>query len=392
MKKTVYFDNAATTFPKPECVYRHAENFTRSMAGNPGRGSHKMSLSAANEVYRARCAIAELFGASPERVAFTVNTTSALNTVINAVIKDGCHIIISSMEHNSVLRPVANLCGKRGGSYSIFNVGKTDAETVYNIKKLITPNTAAVICTHMSNIVPVILPIRKIGDLCHKNRIRFIVDGAQSAGLLPIDMTSDNIDILAVPGHKGLYGYQGSGAVIFGEDIGEDLEPMMYGGSGTDSVPLEMPSYLPDRFEAGTLPAPAISSLGAGALWVKSRGVKSIYEHDKMLSGYIIDRIKDIPGVIIYSENRGATLLFNIGSLPASRAASIYDENGICVRSGLHCAPLAHKTVGTFPYGAIRASFGAFNTVAEASIFCSVTKMIAESERQTANNPPFHRK
>lgn len=377
MNKPVYFDNAATTFPKPLSVYNRAERYTRNYAGNPGRGSHSLSLSAAEEVYSARNAIAELFSSEPERVSFTLNATYALNLSIKSIVTEGCHVIISSLEHNSVLRPTASACQKNDATYSIFEVTDDDEETIDNLKKLVTENTKAVICTHMSNIIPRILPIRRIGEFCKENGLIFIVDASQSAGIVPIDMNNDNIDILCIPGHKSLYGYQGVGAIIFGGISIKDTITLIEGGSGTDSIPIEMPIYLPDRFEAGTLPTPAISSLGEGVRWVMKKGIENIYRHEKKISSHISDFLKQYENTVtVYSKNDGPTLLFNIASLPSGEVSALYDKHGICVRAGLHCAPLAHKTVGTFPFGAVRASFGAFNTLDEADYFCSVTKKI----------------
>ncbi len=381
MKKIIYFDNAATTFPKPESVYRYADRFMRANAGNPGRASHSLALSAAEEVYRTREALSNLFGCATDRICFTLNTTHALNIAIKAAVGANEHILISDYEHNSVLRPVNSVCRERGSSYSIFNVSDDDEETLFNIKSSTRKNTRTIVCTHQSNIVPVTLPIQKIGEFCHSNEITFIVDAAQSAGTVKIDVERDHVDMLCIPGHKGLYGFTGCGAVIFGSKVGELKRTIIEGGSGTNSVPIEMPDYLPDRFEVGTLPTSAICALGEGARWVADRGVKSIHEHEYALCAFILQNIEELKGITVYNKRPGSTLLFNFDSVTPSEAGMLYDEEGICVRTGLHCAPLAHKTVGTFPHGAVRLGFGAFNTLYEARRFIDVTKSILSKSR-----------
>lgn len=382
MKKIIYFDNAATTFPKPESVYRYTDRFVRGFAGNPGRASHSLALAAAEEVYRTREALANLFSASPDRICFTMNTTHALNIAIKAAVGANEHVLISNYEHNSVLRPVNSVCRERGSSYGIFNVTDDEDETLYNIKSLLRKNTKTIVCTHQSNICSVTTPIRKIGELCSANGITFIVDAAQSAGILDIDIERDHIDMLCIPGHKGLYGYGGCGAVIFGGNVTEARRTLIEGGSGTNSIPIDMPDYLPDRYEAGTLPTPSICALGEGARWVASHRINSIHNHECTICSYIIDTISGFDGVRIYNNRPGSTLLFNIDPYSASEVGMMYNEEKICVRAGLHCAPLAHKSIGTFPLGAVRASFSAFNTLAEAKYFVEVTKAIVNKSRR----------
>lgn len=382
MKKIIYFDNAATTFPKPESVYRYADRFVRGFAGNPGRASHSLALAAAEEVYRAREALANLFSASPDRICFVMNTTQALNTAIKASVGANEHVLISNYEHNSVLRPVNSVCRERGSSYGIFNLTSDEDETLYNIKSLLRKNTKTIVCTHHSNICPVIAPIRKIGELCYANGITFIVDAAQSAGILDINVERDHIDMLCIPGHKGLYGFGGCGALIFGNNVSEMRRTLIEGGSGSNSIPIDMPDYLPDRFEAGTLPTPAICALGEGARWISERGISTVHDHECALCSYIMEGIGELDGVRIYNDRPGSMLLFNIDPYPASEIGMMYNEENICVRAGLHCAPLAHKSIGTFPLGAVRASFGAFNTLADARRFVDVTKAIVSKSRR----------
>lgn len=376
MKKLIYFDNAATTYPKPEAVYRAVDNYSRKHCGNPSRGSHSLALAAAEAVYKSREALAELFSASPESISFTMNTTYALNFAIKAVVRPGDHILISNMEHNSVLRPVNEVCRRLGASYDIFRTSGSVGEILEDIDRKRERTTRLLVCTHQSNIVPLTLPIEQISEYCREHGIFMIADCAQSAGTIKLDMSQCKVDAVCVPSHKGLYGSQGCGAVIFGEDSGQELKTTIEGGSGSESIPLYMPEYLPDRFEAGTLPSPAIASLSCGIRFVLDRGVENIRSHETKLCGYIMNRLKSQERVRIYNESPGSTLLFNIDGITSSELASAFDENGVCLRSGLHCSPLAHRTLGTFPGGAVRASFGAFNTLGEAERFCEITERI----------------
>lgn len=371
MKKTIYLDNAATTFPKPESVYRYADMYVRNRCGNPGRGSHPLALAASEEIYRTREAVARLFGAEPENVAFTMNATYALNLAIKGAVGYGEHVLISNMEHNSVLRPVDAVCRERNSRYSIFDASEDESAVLDSIRRLTKKNTKTLVCTHVSNIVPLKLPIAAIGDFCRANGITFIVDAAQSAGIYDIDTVRDKTDILCVPGHKGLYGFQGAAAMIFG-DGDHKYRTLIEGGSGTESVPLTMPDHFPDRFEAGTLPSPAIAALGEGVRWVLSNGTDAIRSHEEELSRLAIDGLCEMKNVRLYSRNVGSTLLFGIDGASPSEVSEICSSEGICVRAGLHCAPLAHKTVGTFPSGGVRLGFSAFNTPADVKRFLYV--------------------
>lgn len=364
MKKTVYLDNAATTFPKPDSVYRYADSFVRNKCGNPGRGSHMLALSASDELYKTREALASLFSAEPENIAFTMNTTYAINLAVKGAVGYGEHVLISNMEHNSVLRPVDAVCRERNSRYSVFDASGDDTETLESIRRLTRKNTKTLVCTHASNIITKTLPVSLIGDFCQANGITFIVDGAQSAGIYDIDIKKDNIDILCVPGHKGLYGFQGAAALIFGNSE-KSYRTLIEGGSGTDSVPLTMPEYYPDRFEAGTLPSPAIAALGEGVRWVISNGTSAIRKHEEELCKTMLEGLSTIENVVLYGTALGATVLFNIDGASPAEVSEICSKENICVRSGLHCAPLAHKTIGSFPAGGVRVGFSAFNTVSD---------------------------
>lgn len=372
----IYFDNAATTFPKPESVYKAVDIYGRRYCGNPSRGSHSLALSAAEAVFKSRDSLATLFNASPENIAFTMNTTYALNFAIKAMIREGCHVLISDMEHNSVVRPVHEACRRIGASYSIFGTNGSAEDILGAIERERRHNTRLLVCAHQSNIIPRVLPVKEICDYCRERNIYTVIDCAQSAGTIPLDLSVCKADAICVPSHKGLYGYQGCGAVIFGEDMGDLLQTTVEGGSGSESIPLTMPDHLPDRFEAGTLPSPAIASIAFGIKFIRERGIEKIGAHETRICEHIMNRLSSNDNVTVYNEMPGQTLLFNIKGFEPSRAAEAFDENGICLRSGLHCSPLAHKTLGTFPGGAVRASFGAFNTFNEADRFSDIVEYL----------------
>ncbi len=375
-KKTIYFDNAATTFPKPESVYRAKEYYERRFCGNPSRGSHSISLAASEAVYRSREALAALYSVTPESVAFTMNTTYALNFAIKGAVHPGDHILISDLEHNSVVRPVHELTKKIGVSYDVFRTLGTTEDIISDIDHKRNKKTRLLVCAHQSNVIPKTLPVEEISRYCRENGIYMVVDCAQSAGTVPLNLSGCFIDAVCVPSHKGLYGAQGSGAVIFGSDSSEELKTTIEGGSGSESIPPTMPEYMPDRFEAGTLPSPSIVSLAYGIEFINEQGMENIRAHETNLCEYIIKALSGMSGVRIYNDVPGPLLLFNVEGTSPSEAASAFDENGICLRSGLHCSPLAHRTIGTFPNGALRASFGAFNTRGEAERFVEVTGKI----------------
>ncbi len=375
MKKYIYFDNAATTYPKPEQVYRYADTFVRQRCGNPGRGSHSLALAASDEIYKTREALAGLFGADTENISFTMNTTYALNTAIKGAVGYGEHVLISNYEHNSVLRPVAAVCRERNSRYGTFDASGDITSTLDSIRLLTSKNTRTLVCTHSSNIVSKTLPISEIGDFCRANGITFIVDAAQSAGILDIDVARDKIDILCVPAHKGLYGFQGAAAIIFGENE-HKYRTLVEGGSGSESVPLEMPEYYPDRFEAGTLSSPAIASFGEGVRWVRSVGPENIRKHETALSQLLINGLSEMKSITLFSERAGSVVLFRVDGLSPAETSERLTNEGIFVRAGLHCAPLAHKTVGSFPSGGVRVGFSAFNTAAEVKRLLDVISKI----------------
>ena len=365
-KSICYFDNAATTFPKPLGVTVEMERCMRYYAGNPGRGSHKMSLMASEKLFEARTLAAKLFHISqPEQVVFTMNTTHALNMAIIGLVREKSHIILSDLEHNSTLRVAEYLKRTKGVEYSIFS---TDGDVVEQLERLVRKDTSAVICVHGSNVTNVFLPLERIGAFAKKRGIYFIVDAAQSAGSHAINMEKCHISALCVPGHKGLLGPQGVGMAIFSPDV--TAEPLIYGGSGSLSKSLDMPPYLPDRLESGTMPTPCIAGLCEGMKYILKTGEAEIFERESLIMDSIKRRFDHDGRIVTYSRNRGPLWLFNVRGISSAETARILDGFGVCVRPGLHCAPLAHKTLGTPEGGAVRVSAGPFSEKTDAEVFC----------------------
>ncbi len=360
----IYLDNAATTFPKPHRVYKEVEQCLKHDCGNPGRGAHTLALAAAERIYACRESLADFLGLNaPERIVFTHNTTHALNLALKGFLQQGDHVLISELEHNAVRRPLCRLREERGVSFDTFPViGKSTQELLDGIARRIRPNTVAVVCVHASNICSVSLPLGEIGLLCRARGLSFVVDAAQSAGHLPINMREMKIDALAAPAHKALYGIQGAGILALGE--GFDPLPLLEGGSGVDSLSDKMPQEAPERYEAGTPSTPAIAGLLAGVKAVREYGLEHIMKHDAMLFCAARERLEALPRYRVFlGEYPGAVLLFSHERLPATEIASRLCAKGICVRAGYHCAPLAHEALGTPQGGAVRLSFGIFNTL-----------------------------
>lgn len=362
----IYLDNAATTFPKPAAVYSEAYRCMTTYCGNPGRGGHTMSIAAAKKVFECRCEAGEMFGVDdPSRIVFTPNTTYAINLVLKGLLKEGDHVIISDMEHNSVYRPVHRMALDGKIEYSIFPTMTLDgrrnpARICAGIAKLVRPNTKLVMCAHSSNICSQTLPIKDIGAFCRRHGILFAVDAAQSAGHMPINMEQMNIDALCVPGHKGLYGPQGCGFAALGNKILPDT--LTEGGNGVNSLDPTMPDYPPERYEAGTVATPAIAGLCEGIRAVRALGEEAIHEHEKSLYRESAEMLGNTPGVTLYApEYAGSTLLFNVDGFSAEETSRYLDSCGICVRGGYHCCALGHSTLGTPDGGAVRVSFGIFN-------------------------------
>ena len=371
----IYFDNAATTFPKPSAVYSEVERCMRLYCGNPGRGSHTMSRAAAEKIYECREEAATFFGLdTPENVIFTLNTTHALNIAIKGLLQHGDHVLISDMEHNSVLRPLAHLAELGEITYDIFPsfCGEdripTADEVCHAIAQRMRPNTRAVICTHASNICSAVLPISEIGRLCHSKGIVLIVDGAQSAGVLPLDMKQMHIDILCLPGHKALYGIQGGGLLLLAPHI--RLKTFTEGGNGVNSLDKTMPDISPERYESGTLPTPAIVGLCEGIRFVRRIGRQTIEEHERQLNRRLTEMLTNTQGITVYAPQFvGSTVLFSVDGISSDAIGRALDARGFCVRCGFHCAALGHQTLGTPESGAVRVSFSFFNRAEQTELF-----------------------
>lgn len=375
----IYFDNAATTFPKPPAVIKEMERCMKEYGGNPGRSGHRLALAAAEAVFDVRTAVAEFFGIKkPENVIFTPNCTGALNLAISGIARKGDHFLISDLEHNSVLRTVSNLCKERGMSFDIFHALTNDDAVLNEIDKKIRPNTKAVISIHASNICPRILPISRIGTLCRKRKVYYIVDAAQSAGIYDISIMRDGISILCAPGHKGLYGPQGSGFAAFSDDFDfSRLKPCSYGGNGKNSAELGMGNESPESYETGTLATPAIVGLGEGIRFVKQQKRENIELLENQLFHTAKKALSNIPHVKIYlpEAEKSSLLLLGFEGISPSKVAEKLSDHGICTRAGLHCAPIAHRALGTGG-DALRISFSALNTTAEVETFAYILQTI----------------
>lgn len=374
----VYFDNAATTGVKPPQVVSAVTKALREYSVNPGRGGYDSSVRCSEMIYGCRRKVSDFFGAgAPERVIFTANCTTAINMVIKGVCRPGDHIVASSLEHNAVARPLYKLM-RQGADIDYAEVIFGDkAATVRSFERLIRRDTRLVICTHASNVTGEVLPIEEIGAICSRKGVPFAVDAAQTAGILDIDMAKSGIDYLCVAPHKGLYAPMGTGILIAMGDIPETLTE---GGTGSMSISYEQPKDYPERFESGTVNVPGIAGISAGIDFVKSKTEASIYRHEMELITYIYDRLNSVKGVMLYTARPYAggfvpTLSFNIRGVDSTSVATWLAGRGIAVRAGLHCAPMAHRRLGTVDTGTVRVCCSAFNTKAEADRLIEAVKL-----------------
>ncbi|MBW7573612.1 aminotransferase class V-fold PLP-dependent enzyme [Caproiciproducens faecalis] len=376
----IYLDNAATTYPKPNSVQNAVNTALKKYGANPGRAGHSMSLAAAEEIYRCRTAAAGFFNApGPECVAFTLNCTHALNYVIKGLLKPGDHAVVSCLEHNAVMRPLQKLM-ESGVTVTRVRVfpGDNDA-TVDAFRSALRENTKLIVCTHASNVWGIRLPVERIAALGHVYGIPIAVDCAQSAGILPIDMADSGFDYLCVAGHKGLYGPMGTGMLITPD--GSELSTMIEGGTGTNSISLDQPQTMPDRMESGTQNMMGIAGLRAGIEFVKSRGVKTIYQHEMSLVQNLYRRLAEMKNVKLYTPEPDApyyapVLSFNVGDIPSETIAQKLNDSGIAVRAGLHCSPAAHDFMGTLTQGAVRVCPSAFSNLGEMNNFVAALRKI----------------
>ncbi len=370
----IYFDNAATSYHKPQGLIPLLEDYLAHAAGNPGRSGHRLSLTASEAIYKTREAVATFIGAaSPENIIFTQNATHALNTIIRARCKAGDHVLISDIEHNSVFRPIWRLSEDGIITYSVFS---HHGDICNNIKSAVTPATRMLICTHVSNVCGFEMPLQDIIKLCQERKIYTVVDASQSIGHQRVNVCDIDCDALCAPGHKGLLGLQGSGFLYVKGKHG--LRDVFQGGSGADSLSPAMPDYLPDRFEAGTLPTPAILSMGLGIQYINEKGIDHIRHHEIKLSRLMHRHIDTIPNATLYSLPQSGIVAFNLAGKTSDEVADALNERGICVRGGYHCAPLAHKSLGTLDRGIVRLSIGAFNSMGEVEVAAYHIKQISK--------------
>lgn len=364
----IYLDNAATSFPKPPAVLRAMTDFLERAGGNPGRSGHRLSVEAGRIVYDARETIAELFHArDPLRVIFTLNATHALNLALRGVLRAGDRVVTTSIEHNAVMRPLRAL-ERAGVQLVVVPCARDGTLDLQAMQGAITPGTRLVVVNHASNVVGTILPIAAIARLAHDAGALVLVDAAQTAGVLPMDIEAMQIDLLAFTGHKGLYGPPGTGGLVIGENVDVTMiEPLWRGGTGSRSEFEEQPDDLPDKFECGTPNGVGIAGLGAGARFVLERGIEAIRAHEVELTRMLIAGLSEIPGVTVHgtrdAEWQTATVSFTVANRRVSEMGLRLDEEfGVLCRVGLHCAPAAHRTIGTFPEGTVRFAASVFTT------------------------------
>lgn len=367
----IYFDNAATTGKKPKTVVQAVENALINYSANPGRSGHDLSVKCANAVYGVRTKIANFFGADgPENIVFTLNCTHSINTVLKGVLHKGDHVVVSSLEHNAVMRPLKKI----GVNFDVATVYRDDAQTLEEFKRKIKVNTRLVLVTGASNVTGKILPIEEIGNVCKKRGVYFCVDAAQTAGVCEIDMQRMNIDYLCIAPHKGLYAPMGIGILICRKPIENTI---IEGGTGTFSIDLSQPDALPERLESGTVNMAGIMGVSAGIDFITKTGISNLRRHEYNLFERLYRGLEKNNDIVLYSENPdinsyAPVLSFNFKGLASEDATRLLNKYGFALRGGIHCSPLAHKTIGTLPEGTVRASFSIFNTLQEVDALISV--------------------
>jgi cysteine desulfurase/selenocysteine lyase len=379
----IYFDNAATSWPKPPGVTEAMVHFMKEVGANPGRSGHRLSVEAGRIVYEAREAVAELFNIEdPLRIAFGYNATEGLNLALRGYLRPRDHVITSSMEHNSVMRPLRAL-EREGVELTVVACSPQGFLDPADVEAAIRPNTVMVALNHGSNVVGSLLPVAEAGHICRQRDLLLLVDAAQTAGVYPIDVEADHIDLLGFTGHKALCGPMGTGGLYIGRrvDLGR-FEPLKRGGTGSRSELEEQPDFLPDMCESGTANTVGLAGLGAGVRFVLEQGVENIRRHEEELTAQLIEGLKVIPSVTLYGGHdavrQTAAVSFNVAGLePSEVGLQLDEEYGILCRVGLHCAPSAHKTIGTFPTGTVRFGLSYFNTEEEVDLAIQAVREIA---------------
>jgi cysteine desulfurase/selenocysteine lyase len=383
----IYFDNAATSWPKPPGVAEAMVHFLKEVGANPGRAAHRRAIESGRILYDAREVVCELFGApDPLRVAFGKNVTEALNLALRGLLRPGDHVVTSSMEHNSMMRPLRAL-EQKGVRVTVAQCSPQGVLDPADVAAAIQPDTKLVALNHASNVVGTLLPVAEVGAICSRRDLLFLVDAAQTAGAYPIDVRADQIDLLAFTGHKSLGGPMGTGGLIVGQRVDEaQMEPLIRGGTGSRSEHERQPDFLPDMVESGTPNVVGLAGLAVGVRWVLERGVEAIRAHEVALARALIHGLRRIDGVTVYgtldAELQTATVSFNIaGMAPSEVGLHLDDDYTIMCRVGLHCAPTAHKTLGTFPDGTVRFGLSAFNTGEEVEAALAAVGELAREAR-----------
>jgi cysteine desulfurase / selenocysteine lyase len=384
-EEMIYLDNAATSWPKPPEVLKAMTDVLELAGGNPGRSGHRLSVAAAREVYNAREDIASFFNVTdPLRVIFTANATHAINVALKGLLKPGDHVVTSSIEHNAVMRPLRGL-EKQGVRLSIVPCAADGSLDVRDVVRVMNSRTRLVVIMHASNVMGTILPVAEVASVAHEAGVLLLVDAAQTAGIIPIDMPAMGIDFLAFTGHKELQGPPGIGGLAIGENVDvSQMEPLMRGGTGSRSESEEQPDDLPDKFESGTLNLVGIAGLHAGIQWVQDRGIDTIRAHLKELTQALINGLSELPGIKVYgpldTNSKVAIVSFSVHHKRVSEVSLKLDEEyGILCRVGLHCAPAAHKTMGSFPEGTVRLAPGVFTTMDDISTTIRAIEQIIHS-------------
>ena len=382
----IYLDNASTTFPKAPNVASAMADYLTNCGININRGSYSLAYDVEDRIYTTRQRLHTLFnGHDPSHVIFTQNVTMSLNMVIKGLLKAGDHVLVSSMEHNAVMRPLTQLLDK-GITFDTIPCDSTGSIQMNSIEPLIRPNTVAMIINHASNVCGTIQPLKSIGLICKAHNLQFIVDAAQTAGVIPIDVKAYHIDALCFTGHKGLLGPQGIGGIILTKEMAQTLTPLIAGGTGSFSHLETMPTHMPDAFESGTLNLPGIIGLNEGLSYIESQGMENIHNHELALTQAFLEGLQSIDGINIVGkqniQDRTAVVSITIDGMDAASIAyELESTYHIMTRVGLHCAPRAHQTLGTYPEGTVRFSFGYANTLKDVEPALSALHTIVKSSK-----------
>ena len=382
----IYLDNASTSFPKAPTVATAMSDYITNRGININRGSYALAYDVEDTIYTTRQRLNTLFnGHDPSHVVFTQNVTMSLNMVIKGLLKAGDHVLVSSMEHNAVMRPLTQLLDK-GITFDIIPCDKTGSIQLESMDSLIRPNTVAMIINHASNVCGTIQPLESIGSICKTHNLQFIVDAAQTAGVIPIDVKACHIDALCFTGHKGLLGPQGIGGIILTKEMAQNLTPLIAGGTGSFSHLETMPTHMPDAFESGTLNLPGIIGLNEGLAYIESQGMENIHNHELALTQAFLEGLQSIDGINIVGkqniQDRTAVVSITIDGMdPANIAYELESTYHIMTRVGLHCAPRAHQTLRTYPEGTVRFSFGYANTHKDVESALSALNTIVKSSK-----------